>query len=84
VVRLTQAKVAQFTELKRQGRHFNDTLMRNKAFRNPHIYSKLVEFVDIEETGTNFPKSIWDPFAVEQDWYAENIGADAFSFLPRF
>jgi len=69
-----QAKVLQFHLLKRrQSKHFNDTLMKSKAFRNPHIYAKLVDFVDIEETATNFPKHIWDPFDVKEGWYADRI-----------
>jgi hypothetical protein len=31
-----------------------------KAFRNPRIYAKLVEFVDVDETGSNWDKEIWD------------------------
>ncbi|KAG9025604.1 hypothetical protein FRB95_009967 [Tulasnella sp. JGI-2019a] len=70
-----EAKVVQFHKLKHQqpARHFNDTLMRSKAFRNPHIYAKLVDFVEVDETGTNFPKDIWDPFDVQDDWYADRI-----------
>ncbi|KAG8965093.1 hypothetical protein FRC00_011530, partial [Tulasnella sp. 408] len=68
------AKVMKFYLLKRQGKHFNDTLMQNKAFRNPHIYAKLVDFVSVEETATNFPKDLWDPFDVREEWYAEAIG----------
>jgi hypothetical protein len=49
--------------------------MQSKAFRNPHIYAKLVQFVDIDETATNFPKDIWDPTDVKEDWYADKIGA---------
>lgn len=48
--------------------------MQNKAFRNPHIYAKLVEFVSVDETGSNFPKDLWDPFDVREEWYAEKIG----------
>ncbi|KAG8955135.1 hypothetical protein FRC04_009592 [Tulasnella sp. 424] len=69
------AKVMKFHLLKRQGKHFNDTLMQNKAFRNPHIYAKLVEFVFVDETGSNFPKDLWDPFDVREEWYAEKIAA---------
>lgn len=43
-----------------QGKHFNTSLMSNKSFRNPHLYAKLVEFVDVNEKGTNFPKDVWD------------------------
>lgn len=48
--------------------------MSNKAFRNPHIYAKLVEFVDVDELGTRFPKHLWDPFDLEPEWYADKIG----------
>jgi hypothetical protein len=54
--------------------HFNDSLMSNRSFRNPHLYAKLVEFVDINETATNFPKEVWDPFDVKEEWYADRIG----------
>ncbi|KAF8609121.1 HCNGP-domain-containing protein [Ceratobasidium sp. AG-I] len=68
------AKVAKFLALKKQGTHFNDILMRNKSFNNPHIYAKLVDFVDVDETGTNFPKNMWDPHDVQPEWYAEELG----------
>jgi hypothetical protein len=35
-------------------KHFNDSLMSNRSFRNPHLFAKLVEFVDAEETNSNF------------------------------
>jgi hypothetical protein len=52
--------------------------MSNKAFRNPHLYAKLVEFVAIDEKSTNFPRDTWDPFEVQSDWFAEAIGAQQF------
>ncbi|KAH7886968.1 HCNGP-like protein-domain-containing protein [Phlebopus sp. FC_14] len=54
-------------------KHFNDSLMSNRSFRNPHLYAKLVEFVDIDERTTNFPTHIWDPSDVEPEWYADKI-----------
>jgi len=73
------AKLAQFSALKRDPvnpKHFNDSLMSNRSFRNPHLYTKLVEFVDVDERTTNFPKDIWDPANVQRDWFADQI-ADA-------
>jgi len=70
-----EAKVMKFHLLKRQGKHFNDSLMQSKAFRNPHIYAKLVQFVDIQETATNFPKEMWDPFDVKEGWYSDKLAA---------
>lgn len=48
--------------------------MKNKSFNNPHIYAKLVDFVQVDETGTNFPKSMWDPHDIQPEWYAEELG----------
>jgi len=73
-----EAKLATFHTLKRdedQPKHFNDSLMSNRSFRNPHLYAKLVEFVDIDERTTNFPKDIWDPHDVQEDWFADRIAA---------
>ncbi|KAG9126755.1 hypothetical protein FRC07_002090 [Ceratobasidium sp. 392] len=67
------AKVSKFLALKKQGTHFNDILMRNKSFNNPHIYAKLVDFVDVDETGTNFPKNMWNPHDIQPEWYAEEL-----------
>ena len=46
-----------------------------------HEYDLLVqvEFVDVDECTTNFPKDIWDPWDVDEAWYADRIGA---LFLP--
>ncbi|KAF8068662.1 HCNGP-like protein-domain-containing protein [Lyophyllum atratum] len=69
-------KLAQFHALKRAPttpKHFNDSLMSNRSFRNPHLYTKLVEFVDVDERTTNFPRDIWNPDDVEPEWYAERI-----------
>ncbi|KAI0266555.1 HCNGP-like protein-domain-containing protein [Gloeopeniophorella convolvens] len=79
-----EAKLAKFHELKRdpdQPKHFNDSLMSNRSFRNPHLYAKLVEFVDVDERATNFPKNIWDPHDVQDGWFADKIGL---STLPSF
>ncbi|GEM07275.1 SAP30-binding protein, transcriptional regulator protein HCNGP [Rhodotorula toruloides] len=64
-----EAKLTNFHNLRvSRGLHFNDSLHASKAFRNPRIYAKLVDFVDVDETGTNWDAEIWDP---------KNIGADA-------
>jgi hypothetical protein len=73
-----QAKIAQFATLKRDTshpRHFNDSLMSSRAFRNPHMYAKLVEFVAADERATNFSKETWDPEDMEDGWFADRIGA---------
>ncbi|KAJ3560571.1 hypothetical protein NP233_g10751 [Leucocoprinus birnbaumii] len=71
-----KTKLAQFSALKHDPhnpKHFNDSLMSNRSFRNPHLYAKLVEFVDVDERATNFPEDIWDPLDVQEDWFADKI-----------
>ncbi|EGO03629.1 hypothetical protein SERLA73DRAFT_130025 [Serpula lacrymans var. lacrymans S7.3] len=71
-----EAKLAQFHALKRDPtnpKHFNDSLMSNRSFHNPHLYAKLVEYVDVNERTTNFPKDTWDPNDVEPEWFANSI-----------
>ncbi|KAF8761499.1 HCNGP-like protein [Rhizoctonia solani] len=64
------AKISKFLALKKQGTHFNDILMKNKSFNNPHIYAKLVDFVEVDETGTNFPKNVWNPHDIQPECYS--------------
>lgn len=76
--------MAQFHALKRDPqnpKHFNDSLMSNRSFRNPHLYTKLVEFVDVDERTSNFPKDLWDPHNVKEEWFADRIGAPRICFL---
>ncbi|KAJ7206998.1 HCNGP-like protein-domain-containing protein [Mycena haematopus] len=70
-----QTKLAQFHALKTGNppKHFNDSLMGSRAFNNPHLYAKLVEFVDVDERTTNFPPALWDPTAVDASWYADAL-----------
>ncbi|KAI9017810.1 HCNGP-like protein-domain-containing protein [Gaertneriomyces semiglobifer] len=56
-----EQKVARFLSLKAQGMHFNDRLMRTHAFRNPSIMSKMIEFLGLDETGSNYVKDVFDP-----------------------
>src|SRR3954471_15701164 len=68
-----QAKVDQFHALRADGTHFNIHLYKSKAFRNPHIYAKLVEFVDLDEIGSNFPKETFDPHGFPPETYADEL-----------
>ena len=71
-----QAKLAQFYDLSRtRGLYFNDSLLASKAFRNPRIYAKLVDFVDVEnESATCWDKEVWDPRGLGPNATAARIG----------
>jgi hypothetical protein len=58
-----------------RGIHFNQSLMKNKNFRNPRIYTSLVELVAINEIGSNFDKSEFFDFeGYGPESYATGIG----------
>lgn len=50
-----QANVERYHQLKHQGLHFNQVLLQNRSFKNPHVYSHLVDLLDIDETRSNLP-----------------------------
>ncbi|GAA5959638.1 hypothetical protein JCM3765_007226 [Sporobolomyces pararoseus] len=69
-----EAKLANFNSLRQsRGLHFNDSLSSSKAFRNPRIYTKLVEFMDVDETGNCWDKSVWNPKDIGRDGTASRI-----------
>lgn len=73
-----QAKLANFHNLRlSRGLHFNDSLHASKAFRNPRIYAKLVEFVDVDESGSNWDPEIWNAREIGPDASASRIGEPA-------
>ena len=57
-----QEKVVALLQKEQQvGQDLNEHLQRRKDFRNPSIYEKLVAALDLDEFGTNFPDSLFDP-----------------------
>merc|ERR1712154_201100 len=45
----------------RNGYDFNAIIRNKKSYRNPSIYSKLIDYFEIEEGGSNFPKDVFEP-----------------------
>uniref|UniRef100_A0A7S2ZWX0 Uncharacterized protein n=1 Tax=Rhodosorus marinus TaxID=101924 RepID=A0A7S2ZWX0_9RHOD len=41
----------------KEGVDFNDSVRRNHAFRNPAILEKMVAYCELDEHGTNLPKT---------------------------
>ncbi|KAJ1030236.1 hypothetical protein NDA16_001147 [Ustilago loliicola] len=50
-----QANVERYHKLKAEGVHFNQVLMQNRSFKNPHVYAQLVNHLGIDETSSNLP-----------------------------
>ncbi|KAJ3219279.1 hypothetical protein HDU67_001898 [Dinochytrium kinnereticum] len=68
-----QAKIEKWTEMRQQGRLFNEQLARTHSFANPSIMSKLIEYIGLEEYGSNFEKSQFDPAGFPADSYYDEI-----------
>lgn len=57
-----QEKIANMIEKKKHGNlNMSEYIQKNKEFRNPSIYEKLISYIGIDEHGTNFPKKLYDP-----------------------
>ena len=52
-----QDKISRLHEkMLREGIDMNFSIQQRKQFRNPSLYEKLIDHLDIEELGTNYPK----------------------------
>lgn len=68
------AKLAHFHTLKAHGTHFNQSLARNRSFRNPHIYAKLVDWVEVNETASAFESMVRGEADADRVWRASLKG----------
>ncbi|KAI9276517.1 HCNGP-like protein-domain-containing protein [Sporodiniella umbellata] len=66
-------KIAHFLSLKASGHRLNNHLAHSKAFRNPRIYAKLVEFTNVDELGSNMDPKEFDPKGFEPSFYIDGI-----------
>lgn len=69
----SQAKMEKWTELRANGTIFNRALMNNKGFRNPSIMNKLIEFLDLDQYGTNYAPEDYDPRSFPPESYLEEL-----------
>ena len=58
---------------KETGYDMNAAIQGRKAFRNPSIYEKLIQFCNIDEHGTNFPKDLYDGHLFGPESYYDEL-----------
>lgn len=68
-----QENIARLYEKKKQGYDMNAVIQNKKAFRNPSIYDKLIDFCEIDEHGTNFPKELCDAHLFGKESYYDEL-----------
>jgi len=56
-----QNKISISYEKVKMGADFNEAIQKRKDLRNPSIYEKLIDYCQIDEMATNYPKEIYDP-----------------------
>ncbi|KAJ1840980.1 SAP30-binding protein [Coemansia sp. RSA 2703] len=71
-----QQKFSQWYDLRLKGASFNETLMRNKTFRNPNIYRWLVDHLKLEECGSNLHEQGFDPAQLRRDFTPAALAED--------
>jgi len=69
-----QEKIEKLWEKKQMGMDMNAVIQNKKAFRNPSIYAKLIQFCDIDELGTNFPPELYDGHLFGRESYYDELG----------
>ncbi|XP_073987060.1 SAP30-binding protein-like [Rhodnius prolixus] len=55
------------------GQSINALIQERKSFRNPQIYEKLVEYLGIDELGTNYDPRQFDPLKWSKHSYYEKL-----------
>lgn len=70
-------------EKRRQGRDPNTEIQKHKQFRNPSIYEKLIEMLGIDQIGSNFSRSVFDPHGFKPDDYYDKLGEAQASVMER-
>ncbi|KAA1068693.1 hypothetical protein PGT21_015695 [Puccinia graminis f. sp. tritici] len=76
-----QNKITRFKALREQGIYFNDNLVQSKSYRNPNIYTKLVEFLSLHESSTNFEPTFWDPRGFPDSAQADSLRTYLYLFF---
>ncbi|CAJ0929520.1 unnamed protein product, partial [Mesorhabditis belari] len=67
-------KFARCFEQKANGFDFNGLLQSDRKFTNPSGYVNIKKRFNIDETGTNFSKSLFDPNMFPEDCFYDKLG----------
>lgn len=68
-----QEKISRLYEKMQNQLDMNALIQKRKDFRNPSIYEKLLQFCAINELGTNYPPTIYDPLKWDKQSYYEEL-----------
>ncbi|XP_042240376.1 SAP30-binding protein-like isoform X1 [Homarus americanus] len=60
-------------EVQRGNKDYNAKIQNNKEFRNPGIYEKLIDLLQLDEMGTNYPLDMYDPHCWGKESYYDEL-----------
>ncbi|XP_076068216.1 uncharacterized protein LOC143040721 isoform X2 [Oratosquilla oratoria] len=60
-------------EVRHGNKDYNAMIQRKKEFRNPSIYEKLIDLLQLDEMGTNYPLDMFDPHCWGKESYYEEL-----------
>ncbi|XP_053635775.1 SAP30-binding protein isoform X3 [Cherax quadricarinatus] len=60
-------------EVRRGNKDYNAMIQNNKEFRNPGIYEKLIDLLQLDEMGTNYPLDMFDPHCWGKESYYDEL-----------
>lgn len=56
-----EKRVQKFLELKRDGKHLNESILKKRDFSNPFVLDKITNLLGIDPYATNFEPEFYDP-----------------------
>jgi hypothetical protein len=71
-----EARFKRFLELKKKGVHFNQDLANKSSFRNPALFTTLMDRAGLErddQYAASLPTSVWDPASLPAFAYKEEL-----------
>lgn len=65
-----------------EGKYISEHLRTQRGYKNPDFLQKMVEYLGVDEVGSNYPQQVFDPHALPPDdfydklaeqWQAEQV-----------
>ncbi|XP_057337349.1 SAP30-binding protein-like [Microplitis mediator] len=61
----------------------NEEIQKRKSFRNPSLYNKLIQHCSIDELGTNYSPSLYDPLKWGKESYYDQLDIAQQDFMTQ-
>ncbi|VDM21360.1 unnamed protein product [Wuchereria bancrofti] len=79
-----EARFRGFFEKKARGADLNALIQKRRDFKNPSMYEKLIEKFEVDELGSNFAPSVFDPHGFTKDCFYDQISVLQKEAMEKF